>query len=204
MANEFTASSGLQEPATAQIGDLDRSFLPSVDLTRLTPAEIVAVNRYSAENNGMGDPYSDAIFSALEELPDHDPVKGLTVFELMAASASPRDRSDAALCISGLIKVDHDNGIRLFDRLLRDSELTVRSSASTALDHVVLGQDDNDEEVAERMQQRTEWGISAAEVERLRLARDQAERGENRFQLGAVALQKLLDGADQPSAPASS
>lgn len=203
MTNEFTTPSGFREPTIAHAGEPDRAFIPTVDLTILAPAEIVAVNRYSAEKNGMGDPYSDAIINALEELPSRHPVKGLAVFELMAASASPRDRSDAALCISGLIKADHDNGIRLFDRLLRDGELTVRSSAATALEHVVLGQDDNDEEVAERMQQRTEWGISAEEVERLQLARQRAERGENRFQLGAVALQKLIDGANQAAPPAA-
>jgi hypothetical protein len=204
MAHEFGTSTP-QEPITTSVGEPAYPALPVVDLTRLTPTEIIAVNRYSwQEYLSPLREYGVAIYEAIEELPGRDPARGLAVFELMAASTHPDDRSDIVRCIAGLIKVDHDNGLRLFDQLIRDSDGVVRSNAAEVLDRVLLQPDAGEDNVAWTMEQRAAWGVSAAEVERLQLARMRAERAENRFELGAVALQKLIEAADEPPESASS
>lgn len=169
----------------------------------LTPAEIVAVNRYThgqelaARERGdntalqLYSRYAEGIIDAIGELPSRDREHGRAVFETLASSPDVHDRAEVPACLPSLLKVDHDFGLTLFEHLLRDPSGDIRGEAGSLLGEVNAATASGKTH-AQAIEWRTELGLTEAEVDHLQYVQLRTERGEGIYRLGEVVLQRLM------------
>src|SRR5262249_48821427 len=158
----------------------------------LTPTEVVAVNRYTHDQelaaHGHDDyqlyrRYAEGILDAIGELPGRDREHGRAVFAALAGSPDADDRADAAICLPSLLEADHEFGLTLFEQLLRDPSVSVRIEATEHLHgvNVATASETLRDQVVER---RSELGLTEDEVDHLHHVHLSAERGEGIYRLG--------------------
>lgn len=129
----------------------------------------------------------------LDDLPPRNIERAKVIFNLFASSPDVRDRyeiSDKRPRI--LTEHDHDTGIDLWDRLIRDPDPNVRRMAFHEL------QQGNPASIAH-------WGLDLSEVESLTRSYERAAQGENLHDplryAGELALKKLIERLDAPDQP---
>jgi hypothetical protein len=110
---------------------------PGTDLTVLPPHDVVALKDYVDHYGGFGQTPAEqlnralghALGDVLKTLPEQHREFGHAV--LLASSECPEDitRSQTGLWVPSLARADHDAGVALWDRLLRDESDEVRYMA---------------------------------------------------------------------------
>jgi hypothetical protein len=142
----------------ATTGELGRDYRhPAVDLSRLTVHEIVSAihvveEAYSRIPVRLDDPgraevsdqdrrlaaYEPDLGEAfIHQLPNADPQKTRDVFGLLSWNDSITDRKFAGFYIGVLVRVDHDYGLELWQRLLNDDHAGVADAAWTPVESLL-------------------------------------------------------------------
>lgn len=185
------------------VGD-DRTRL--VDLDRLSPGEVVALDRYlrskerehdQAVEEGRPDdyeerfaPHLDALGHHLTELPQHDADRARAVYSAFVDSPHEGDRDSAARMIDYLASADREYGLVLWDRLMRDPSPEVREEAYNQLGDCLGAR------TAEEAEPSLQWlGITWFDVTRLLHAYIRAEHGmdtANPYEMGDLVLRRLI------------
>jgi hypothetical protein len=184
---------------------------PELDLNVLNPSEIVALWRLlSQADEEISDHFGGVLSRAsdeqrrryelwvdlnrtLRDLPEHDADLGRAVYTAFADSPFTDERVMIADKLGHLTKVDHDSGLALWHRLIRDPE--ARSDAHEPLGTAYnKAQEAGDHESAEAVLA-GEVGLSTAETVDLLSV---YERGEQTPTLGEAALHRLTTSPEAP------
>ncbi|WP_173155629.1 hypothetical protein [Phytohabitans suffuscus] len=145
-----------------------------------------------------------AMERTLERLPEHDANFGREVYTALAESADHINRGLAGSWVGNLTRVDHDYGVMLWDRLVRDEKSSVRYEAyAGGLRAGVAAIADMSREVAE--EKLSAIGLTlldgidlfrafeyARQGHNLHALGDRARREQHAPEVGRAALRKLL------------
>lgn len=174
------------------------------DLCALAPAEVVALHRYvDSRFDERGElPMPDdeervyrGMDSALDMLPAQDVDFARAVYTQYAESPDPVDRSVIATKLHHLTLVDHGSGIELWDHLLRDHDRHTRNMAHERFFDYEQALKARDYARADTAL--VDLGLSWREARQLLDAYEDAQSGEHIFDLGEVALQRLVAARQQ-------
>lgn len=157
----------------------------------LTPAEIIAALRAGC----------DETLNFVGHLPAQDMTRAREVYTALADSPLADDREQLAFGVDGYAERNHDHGMELWDRLIRDTDKTVRETALETLDTVLEGYVGEDYgkarhgfrtvDVIDEPLLIAETGFTRANAYDLMLSYAYAENGQHLFDLGQAALAKL-------------
>lgn len=201
-----------------------------IDVGSLSPKEVVDVYRY-AWNSGpdaeVGTPWeedspglAERLDVALTELPKIDLERAKEIFTAFAESPVPGDRTALTnYSVTHLTQADHDTGVVLWDRLMRDSDKNVRDAAEQMLHemlHEAAGppheQDPDTGQWLSGMhfiarldeaQLRKYTGLTRQDAYSILESYAYAENGQYVYDLGREALRKLIAAQPEQAQAAS-
>lgn len=174
-----------------------------VDLDRLSPTEVVTLDRFlrakqrehdEAVEAGRADdryereyaPRIEAVNTALQQLPVSNPGHARAVYAAFVESPLEDDRISGASMIDFLVEADHEYGLVLWDQLVRDPSPRVRLEAYNRLGERGLFSDTPEQSESSRER----LGIDWYDVARLLDAYIRAEHGTAVYELGDIALRR--------------
>lgn len=184
-----------------------------LDLSALSPKEVVdlhdlAFGYRTVERQTPSDLYR-RFQNTVDNLPYVDLERAKTVLTALAESSWSEDRINAAgYLLLGVIRLDHDAGVPVFDRLVRDQEPSVRNGAMTWLEDCLIECQDKawlvtfyrrglhllDTVDAAAFQGYT--GLTRQDAYDLMRSHAYAENGQDVFDLGWEALRKIPNFRD--------
>lgn len=197
----------------------ERISASGVDITGLSPRQIVNLYALAAgheETVDIGTPWEDDTYGlrerlsiTLELLPEAHPDRAREIFRAFADSPDSEDRETLTnYLVISLTKVDHDAGVALWDRLIRDVNRGVRDAAVWQLDVMLSAATDTPNEqdpstgrwlrgmhfVARLDEARlSEFaGLTRQDAHSLLESYAYAENGQYVYDLGREALRKLI------------
>jgi hypothetical protein len=179
----------------------DKEALPQIDLSRLSPHEAVALQRYAREENRD---LVEPIDSALTRIAIENPELAAEIFTALADSPLGEDRHDlAAYHLREFTAAIPDVGMVLYDRLLRDSSAGVRQAAHFELS-VAIGDASHDKSTDDDFRRldsideqklREYIGLTPEQARSLLASYYAAEIGKNIYNPGLEAFKKLQGGS---------
>ena len=141
----------MRRSASEQSGETSLGPLgwPEVDFEALSPAEVVSAHRLASQwdegiGTDVGTPWEhgrglgEQMACYLGDLPANDLDRAKAVFEAFAESPLPDDRRRVGVSfVARLTQADHDAGLALWDRLIRDVDEDVRFTAYDLLTEII-------------------------------------------------------------------
>lgn len=188
-----------------------------IDLTPLSSNEVVSLARCVTADSTPADvatserdvtDLGSRLNWTIDHLPALDTPRGATILTAFVDSPLRGDRADAAR--DGLVvltQFDHDTGVTLWGRLMRDSDKTVRDAALGLMDNVLaehrmkpspraLPRKGSGFYALDRVNERqlcVHTGMTKDDVRTLLESYAHAENGFGIYDIGAVALGKLAE-----------
>ena len=169
------------------------------DLSDLTALEVVACDRYieslmeSTDDSSVQNRlaiYLRRLDRAVITLPSTDPDFAAEVYTAYADSSIDAQRVFIAGNIDDLTKANHDSGLPIWHRLIRDIGQSVRYAAASSLKPAQAALERGDRDAVDKTLRNL--GISSLEAHELLEAHANAELGIGRVSIGGTALSKLL------------
>ncbi len=130
-------------PEKSRLENLEPSQILT-ELARLAMAvkEEQADNSGIIGNEGANGQQQERMFADIRDLPQHNVEHARVVYDALASSESPDDRSTAATFIHQLAKVDPDHALPIWERLMGDDDKRVRQGAYETLTEDAVGDEE--------------------------------------------------------------
>lgn len=181
-----------------------RESVAPIDVSTLLPHEVVALHRYAVQND---EGVLEALDLSLPKLAAEDPARAADVLGAFTDSPLPEDRQAFTIFLRNVTKANHELGVELWDRLMRDSNAAVRLEALMDLNEPLRISDALKEggdlfTGLERVDQQSLiefYGLTPTDVHSLLRSYYAAENSQDIYDPGKEALRKLQETRQLPS-----
>jgi hypothetical protein len=197
-----------REPYNPAVVEYVQKLRPAETVAMLRSAKQAVVDRVaSGATPGSSRLLCFELFAAVSWLPEVNLPLAREVYQGLSESPDEDDRETGANLVSALTPFDHDFGLTLWRNLARDPSDSVRGLVETELDFLLDGDHPKREASLEDLRGLEKKGITFDEACELLRLTDEAERTEQFYDPGAIALQgaqRVLWGPSISESPVAS